>query len=157
MILPIVILLAIWTSVSAMRSLQDEDETRCLALNIYHESRSESRLSQFAVSQVVLNRAQSSRFPNTICGVVRQGIHQGSHPLRNMCQFSWYCDGRNDNPMAGKAWRDSVDLAIWMMTAREFLPQLVHGATHYHADYVSPRWAKQKKRVLKVDSHIFYR
>jgi len=59
--------------------------------------------------------------------------------------------------LAGKAWRNSLELATWMMTAKDFLPQLVHGATHYHADYVSPSWSRIRKRVLKVDSHIFYR
>tara|TARA_R100001530_G_scaffold84276_1_gene58710 strand:- start:107 stop:355 length:249 start_codon:yes stop_codon:yes gene_type:complete len=81
----------------------------------------------------------------------------GDHPVRDRCQFSWYCDGRNDNPVDGKAWTDSYELASWMMTAKGFLPQLVHDATFYHADYVDPSWSRVLERVLKVDSHIFYK
>ena len=153
----VIVFLTIWTSTFGIRSLQDEDETHCLALNIYHESRSESRLSQFAVSQVVFNRVESSSWPDSVCGVIRQGHHLGDHPVRDRCQFSWYCDGRSDDPVDGKAWRDSVELASWMMTARGYLPQLVHEAVFYHADYVDPHWSRIRKRVLKVDSHIFYR
>ena len=51
----------------------NEREIECLALNSYYESRGESRAGQVAVAQVVLNRLESERFPNTICGVVQQG------------------------------------------------------------------------------------
>jgi len=33
------------------------------------------------------------------------------------------------------------------------------GATHYHADYVNPKWTKQKNmtKIVQIDTHIFYR
>ena len=31
------------------------------------------------------------------------------------------------------------------------------GATHYHATYVRPAWAKTKTRTTRIDRHIFYR
>jgi spore germination cell wall hydrolase CwlJ-like protein len=46
---------------------------RCLALNIYHEARSEPRAGQIAVASVTLNRVKSKRFPGTVCDVVMQG------------------------------------------------------------------------------------
>lgn len=150
-------LLLIWTTVNGMRRLVDVESIECLALNIYHESRSESRLSQFAVTQVVFNRTDSPRFPDSVCGVVKEGLYQGGHPIRNRCQFSWYCDGHNDDPVDRVAWGDAVELATWMLTARDYLPQLVGNALWYHADYVNPRWSRVRERVLKVDSHIFYR
>jgi len=143
--------------VSGVRNWIDVEDIECLALNIYHESRSESRLSQFAVSQVVFNRIESSRFPDNVCGVVKDGVYLGDHPVRNRCQFSWHCDGRNDDPVDRMAWGNAMELATWMLATREYLPQLVGGALWYHADYVDPRWSRVRERVLRVDSHIFYR
>jgi len=34
---------------------------------------------------------------------------------------------------------------------------MVEGATHYHADYVSPHWRKSMRLITKIDDHIFYR
>lgn len=51
----------------------------CLSSVIHHEARGESFEGQVAVASVVLNRVESSRFPNTVCGVVKQPK-----------QFSWY-------------------------------------------------------------------
>jgi len=31
------------------------------------------------------------------------------------------------------------------------------GATHYHADYVEPAWAKTKTKTIEIEDHIFYR
>ena len=45
----------------------------CLALNVYHESKNQSLIGQYAVAQVTLNRVKDERFPNTICGVIEQG------------------------------------------------------------------------------------
>ena len=69
-------------------------ETYCMALNIYYEARGSSMADQVAVSDVVLNRVRDTRYPNTVCEVVKQG-HQDSrgNMIRNRCQFSWYCDG----------------------------------------------------------------
>ena len=90
-------LLLIWTTVNGMKRWIDDEAIECLALNIYHESRSESRLSQFAVTQVVFNRIDSPRFPDSVCGVVKDGVYKGNNIVRNRCQFSWYCDGHHDD------------------------------------------------------------
>ena len=58
----------------------------CMALNIYHEAKNQSMLGQIAVGQVVMNRVEDRRFPNTVCEVVKQR-------KRGVCQFSWFCDG----------------------------------------------------------------
>mgnify|MGYP003316608280 CR=1 FL=1 len=73
----------------------------CLALNVYFEARSENMASQIAVSLVVMNRVEDHRFPNTVCEVVKQGLTykwKPSLPIKNRCQFSWYCDGKPDKP-----------------------------------------------------------
>ena len=44
----------------------------CLALNVYFEARNDSMVGQYAVAQVVMNRVQSSKFPDDVCSVVKQ-------------------------------------------------------------------------------------
>ena len=80
----------------------------CLALNVYHEARGEAFEGKQAVASVTLNRARDRRFPNTVCDVVKQSSRRKGR--RRACQFSWYCDGRNDRP-SGKAWGEALHVA----------------------------------------------
>jgi spore germination cell wall hydrolase CwlJ-like protein len=34
---------------------------------------------------------------------------------------------------------------------------ITEGSTHYHADYVSPKWASKIQLVGSISTHIFYR
>lgn len=144
----------------------DDAELECLALNIYHEARNESTLGQRAVAWVTLNRVNSSQFPNTICEVVKQGVHSQWYreqlgkdvPLRNKCQFSWYCDGRDDTPRNRAVWQETRILAqeVYNNYYRNLRSDPTHGALWYHADYVSPYWRKAYTELVAIDSHIFY-
>jgi len=49
-----------------------DQETHCLAQNVYHEARGESWHGKMAVALVTLNRTEHWRFPKTICKVVYQ-------------------------------------------------------------------------------------
>ena len=72
-------------------------ERECLADNIYFEARNQGFAGWVAVAQVTLNRVRDDRFPNTICEVVKQGLtYESGFPIRDKCQFSWYCDGKSD-------------------------------------------------------------
>ena len=64
----------------------------CMALNIYHEAKNQSMLGQIAVGQVAMNRVADSRFPNTVCEVVKQAVtYKGTNkPVLHKCHFSWY-------------------------------------------------------------------
>ena len=136
----------------------------CLALNTYHEAKNQSMIGQVATAQVVMNRVADSRFPNTVCEVVKQGPTRPSwedpnkeYPIRNRCQFSWYCDGKSDEPRRdSKEWRRAQDYARIVLSGRIVL-DVTEGATHYHATYVRPAWAKTKTRTTRIESHIFYR
>src|SRR5204862_6551245 len=64
---------------------------KCLASAIYFEARGEPVRGQIAVAQVVLNRAFSGHYPNTVCGVVYQNSHR-----HLACQFTFACDGIPD-------------------------------------------------------------
>ena len=102
-----------------------------------------------------MNRVFDDRFPNTVCGVVTQGIHWESIPARNKCQFSWYCDGLSDVPRNEEAFVQSQENAQIVLNG--WFDTFMDGATHYHADYVMPSWAKTHTKIVKIDSHIFYR
>ena len=55
------------------------------------------------VSDVVLNRVESTKYPNNICDVVHQGYKKG----KRTCQFSWFCDGKADTPKDITSWNRS--------------------------------------------------
>jgi len=128
----------------------DKKQFMCLAKNIFFEARNQSDNGKIAVAYVTLNRVNSKYYPNTICGVVWQ-----KH------QFSWTSDGKSDNPDNYNdigdviEWNKSLLLAYFVMMTYVSDPTL--GADHYHAVYVSPPWARQSKKTVKVGDHIFYK
>ena len=130
---------------------QDIDRAlHCLALNIYFEARSEPRMGMISVAHVVLNRARSPRFPDTVCAVVKDG----GETHRHRCQFSWYCDGKSDRPRDDAAWETARSLARAVFWSA--IPDPTGDATHYHAEYVDPPWAARLTRGPKIGQHIFY-
>ena len=129
----------------------------CLAQNIYYESRGSNLADMAAVANVVMNRTKDRRYPDTICGVVHQGKKNADGSMkRNACQFSWYCDGKSDEPKQGDAWY-KAQLIAWQMIETGKYRGLTEGATHYHATYVSPKWAGELQLVGRIGEHIFYR
>jgi len=133
------------------------DEVECLALNIYHEARNQPLVGKLAVAEVTLNRVKDDRFPNNICGVVYQGYYYtNNNPIKNKCQFSWWCDGKSDRPRDKKAWEESMRLASYVQSGLFDNIEVVNGSTHYHAVYVSPYWTKMKKKVKVIADHVFY-
>ena len=148
------------------RALQkpDKSELHCLAQNIYFESRSDNMAGQFAVADVVLNRVFDKRYPNTICEVVQEGPisqwHLEKHnkivPVRDKCQFSWYCDGKSDIPSDNDAWQKAQLIAYQITIHRQFVG-ITEGSTHYHAYYVDPSWAKRFNQIGTIGLHKFYR
>jgi len=129
----------------------------CLALNVYYEARNQSVEAQIAVSQVVMNRVSDPRFPNTVCNVIKQGVHSRvtGQPLKWKCHFSWYCDGKKDTPLDLDAYRWAHVIARHVLSGNS--GDLVQGATHYHAFYVSPKWRTRKTWIAQIGDHIFYR
>lgn len=125
-------------------------ELVCLALNDYWESRGEPLEGRLAVAQVVLNRAMDTRFPSDLCAIVRQ------HHRQPVCQFSWACDGRSDEPTDEVAWRDSLLLASAVLDRQSALFDLTGGAKWFHATHVKPNWPGLKVS-RKIARHIFYR
>ena len=127
------------------------DETLdCLALNVYHEARSEPEKGQVAVAAVILNRVKSGLFPDSVCRVVKQGGDR-----RHNCQFSWWCDGKKDSPTEEEAWEDARRVA-WK-TLMGLSEDPTHGALYYHATRVKPSWAQSFTRTARIGHHVFYK
>jgi len=144
----ITIALAMVISQSASADTRLED-LQCLAKNVYFEGRNQPWVGQVAIAQVTLNRVKSLAFPNTICEVVRQ-------KKRNICQFSWYCDGKSDQPKDVKDYDKATDVAIQVYSGT--IPDVTEGALWYHATYIRrPFWAYSMKEMVKINEHIFYK
>ena len=141
-----------------------QESVVCLAKNAYFEARNQSVLSQIAVSQVVMNRVKSLDYPNTVCGVVYEAQLSNWYkikmdkevPIKNKCQFSWYCDGKPDIITDIDAYRIALAVAHSVLD-KYTMVDVTDGALFYHAYYVKPRWAKEKIRTVKHEDHIFYR
>ena len=137
----------------------------CLALNMYYEARGQGTAGLLAVSYVVLNRVKDKRFPNTICEVIKQGPVRESwkkngtyYPIRNRCQFSWYCDGKSDSPKNKKLYKKLLTISRAIVhSIKDSFIDITDGALFYHADYVTPSWSKVKYRTTRIGDHIFYR
>ena len=157
-----------------------EAELKCMAENIYFEGRAEPMVGKIAIGKVVMNRIDSPLHPNTICEVVHEGPHRESwktrgkdvpdadrkfFPLRNKCDFSWYCDGKKDivwisymdgTPIESNAtaWRDSVNVALFVMTGE--LRDVTNGADHYYNYNISnPYWVGAMTETAVIGNHRF--
>jgi spore germination cell wall hydrolase CwlJ-like protein len=134
--------------VSAQDRMQQLD---CLTRNIYWEAASEPFEGKVAVAQVTMNRLESGRFANSVCGVVYQKniVYE-----RVICQFSWYCQGNNRvKPVHAALWRESEEVAKRVLFENLRLPSMKN-ALYYHAVYISPQWSKP--RIAQIGQHIFY-
>ena len=128
----------------------------CLALNVYFEARGDDVLSQVATSQVEINRVKDTRYPNQVCDVFFQSEkHENGFPKKNRCQFSWYCDGKSDQPTDKKAWKQSQAVAKLVLNGQ--IADLTGGATHYHAFWVQPVWRIKKTFTGRIGDHLFFR
>ncbi|MEO1153272.1 MAG: cell wall hydrolase [Pseudomonadota bacterium] len=124
---------------------------RCLSEALYFEARGETTKGIFAVAEVILNRVDSARYPDTVCDV----IYQGTGALHR-CQFSYACDGRKEVIGEPRAYERVGKIAALMLD--EDAPRsLTGGATHYHTKSVNPRWAKVYPRTVTIGYHHFYR
>jgi spore germination cell wall hydrolase CwlJ-like protein len=124
---------------------------KCLAEAIYFEARGEAVRGQIAVAQVVMNRAFSGFYPNTVCGVVYQNKHR-----HFACQFTFACDNNPDVIREPDMWERAKKIAKAMLDGQIWLPE-VDKSTHYHAYYVRPSWVNEMKRMYKFGVHTFYR
>jgi hypothetical protein len=124
---------------------------KCLAEAVYFEARGEAVRGQIAVAQVVMNRAFSGFYPNTVCGVVYQNKHR-----HFACQFTFACDNVADVVREPDMWDRARKIARAMLDGQLWLPE-VDKSTHYHAYWVRPSWVHEMKKTYKFGVHTFYR
>jgi len=134
--------------------MHDLRNLKCLAMNVYHEARSEPESGQYAVAVVTMNRVASTRYPEDVCKVVYQKAWSERNQ-RYVSAFSWTTDGKENIPYESEAWKKAYQVASDVYY--DELPHKVKDALYYHADYVKPRWAKNKIRITKIGRHIFYK
>ena len=137
-----------------------EKGRQCLAMNTYYEARNQSKAGKLATMQVVLNRVYSPRFPNNVCDVVTEGPTYtnwlgNEWPVRDQCQFSWYCDGLSDIPVEATTFFEMEQLVDEFLTNN--MIDFTDGALYYHADYVEPEWKDDYIVTAVIGNHIFYR
>ena len=141
-----------WTS-SKLLSLpvpKSNKQMSCLAEALYFEARGEPIKGQLAVGEVILNRVEDTRYPSSICKVINQGTGR-----RFACQFTYTCDGKLETVHERKPYETALKIAKILMTTHN--RKLTRGSTHYHSNYVNPKWSKKFERVAKFGRHIFYR
>ena len=136
-------------------SVAGEADLFCMAQAIYFESRGEPAIGQLAVGITIKNRFQSKRYPDKICEVVRQGRYLHGLPLRDQCQFSYFCDGKLETISDLKAWNKALGLAALVLNARIEIAGL-ENVTHYHSVKVTPHWSKKLHYKTTVGRHLFY-
>ena len=165
----LVTVVALVFSISAQADISKNLEAECIAKNMYFEARNQSLKGMIAVGHVTMNRVSDHRYPNTPCKVVYQAQHSkwwlethGKwHPLKNRCQFSWYCDGKSDKipPQDAELYKQIRGIAqrIYYGYDSFLIYDFTKGATHYHADYVYPDWVESKTQTVTIGKHIFYR
>ena len=152
------LMMTVFSQMSYSNTPYSEEEIDWLVTNVYFEARNQGIAGQLAVAMVTINRVEDRRFPDTIREVVTQGhTYRNGFPIRNRCQFSWYCDGKSDRIRNKKAFNEIKRIVLIYLQNRDIMIDITEGATHYHADYVRPDWARTKKKTIEIEDHIFYR
>jgi spore germination cell wall hydrolase CwlJ-like protein len=126
-----------------------DDAITCLARSIYWEAKGKSDGSMEAIANVVMNRVGHEGFPNTICGVVKQGHEHGA------CQFSWWCDGRLDDAEEKESYARAKEIARKALNRQ--LKDRTGGALYFHNRKVAPKWSKEYIKTVEVGEHVFYK
>ena len=126
-------------------------ERHCLAQAVYFEARSEPEEGQAAVAQVILNRVKSGLYPSSVCGVVFQNRQR-----YKACQFTFTCEGKSLRVTDHESWGTASRIAKEVLEGKTYLAE-VGAATHYHANYVRPSWARRLKKMDVIGRHIFYK
>jgi spore germination cell wall hydrolase CwlJ-like protein len=126
-----------------------DDAITCLARSIYWEANRKDNAEMEAIANVVMNRLGHKGFPNTICGVVKQGHEQGT------CQFSWWCDGRSDDAREDEPYSHAKEIARKALNRQ--IKDPTDGALYFHNRKVTPNWSKEYTKTVEVGEHVFYK
>ncbi|MGO4004242.1 MULTISPECIES: cell wall hydrolase [Pseudomonas] len=126
-----------------------DDPITCLSRSIYWEAKGITAADMEAVASVVMNRLGHEGFPDTVCGVVKQGVETRA------CQFSWWCDGRSDQVQEEGEYTEAKEIARKALNQQ--LKDRTHGALYFHDRNVKPAWAKQYIKTAETGKFMFYK
>lgn len=123
----------------------------CMVTALYFEARSEPEIEQYKVAEVIMNRVNSSKFPDTICGVVKHDRGPKAHD----CQFSFYCDGKSEVIEDLESFENLLQISMKVIIGAHdnILPE---ETLWYHTDDVKPLWSNKLQPVNNDGKHIFY-
>jgi len=120
-----------------------DPELECMAKVVHHEAGNQSRQGQLAVAQLIVNRMESGRFADTICGVANQP--------GQFFQTASYNPDRS-----GAQWKSA--LAVSRQARRGTTADVVPGALFFRASYASAtRFFRSRQQVATLGGHVFYR
>ncbi len=134
----------------ALPAAKGGEHLNCLSEALYFEARGETVKGQFAVAEVIMNRVDSARYPDTVCGVINQGTGR-----KYACQFTYTCDGRAEVITEKATYARLRKIAKLMLS--DMPKSLTKGATHYHTTAVKPKWSRIFPRTATIGVHHFYR
>ncbi|MDE0112502.1 MAG: cell wall hydrolase [Albidovulum sp.] len=125
-------------------------QLECLVNALYFEARGEGKNGQLAVAEVIMNRVNSRKFPNSICSVVTQGNGE-----KHKCQFSYNCDGLPESIYEREAYEKAWRIAAQFVVG--YRKPLTNGATHFHSVDVQPNWASKFEKTASIGRHLFFK
>ena len=131
------------------------NDHQCLTEALYFEARNQGQRGMLAVGIIIQNRVRDPKFPSDVCSVVRQGRYWRGNPVKHLCQFSYWCDGKHERPMEMQPWTMAREMAGLLLDTRIEIKAL-RGMTHYHTIWVRPSWSRKYKSRHRIGEHIFY-
>lgn len=126
-----------------------DDAITCLSRTIYWEAKGISTADMEAVASVVMNRLGHAGFPDTVCGVVKQGVETRA------CQFSWWCDGRSDQVREEGEYTEAKEIARKALNQQ--LKDRTLGALYFHDRNVKPDWSRTYIKTAETSQFLFYK
>jgi spore germination cell wall hydrolase CwlJ-like protein len=126
-----------------------DDALVCLSRTIYWEAKGGTDADMEGVADVVLNRLGHEGYPDTLCGVVKQGVE------KKACQFSWWCDGKSDQVKEDDRYAASKEIARKALNQQ--LNDRTKGAMYFHDRNVKPAWASEYVRTAETGKFLFYK
>ena len=128
----------------------EKDPLACMTMNLYREAGNSTALDMAAIGRVVIQRAEDRRWKDDICGVVyerKQFSWTNSATLRKKPKLT--------NPQEARAFRMAHIVSKQVLQGK--YKNLVPGATHYHATYVSPYWVDSMVLIGQTGAHLYYK
>jgi len=125
----------------------------CMAQTIYHEANNQPKKGKIAVGLVIMNRQKSDDYPKSVCSIVRQ-VLTDKKTKKKVPMFSWI-KGKKLKIDDKDGYEEAREISLEVLNNN--YADFTHGATHFHANYVRPPWARTMTRTIVIGKHLFYK